>query len=202
VWRALLALAAFFAVQALGAQFLRLGHASTAVTLTVTYGVAAAALVMLTVHGRRQLGPLRFWPQKPVALSLGLFAGTISAQAALGFAWLIHKLGPSDGPDLDVSGSGRVWLFVSLVGVAPIAEEIFFRGWLQDAIAADLPASRRRWAFALAALAFACSHVGTYLVPQLILGLFAGALYAWSGGLLPGLLAHAVHNALVLLMSR
>jgi membrane protease YdiL (CAAX protease family) len=201
VWRALLALAAFFAVQALGAQFLRLGQASPAVTLAVTYGVAAVALVILTVQGRRLLGPLVYWPKRVVAVPLGLVAGTLSGAAAMGFGRLVDRFAPSTGPELDLSAPGaRVWLFAALVVLAPLAEETFFRGWLQDAIAADLPPVRRRWAFAIAAIAFAFAHVGGYAVPQLMLGLVAGALYAWSGGLLPGIVAHAAHNGLVLLL--
>jgi membrane protease YdiL (CAAX protease family) len=203
VWRALLALAAFFAVQALGAQFLRLGTTPSGTRLAIGYGIAGVVLVVMTVQGRRNLAPLRLLPslKQLVALPIGIVGGAASAVCALGFAELVRRFAPV-GEDLSpVQGHDVVWLAVALVGMAPIAEELFFRGWLQPAIAADLPPSRKRWAFALAALAFGFAHVGGYLLPQVILGALAGALYAWSGALLPGMLAHAVHNGLVLFLS-
>ena len=198
VWRALLCLAVFYAVQALGAQLFHSAGVSPAGTLALTYGAGAVALVVLTLQGRRGLERLRLWPQKPGALAAGLLGGALSAGAALAFADLLHGLVADAEVDL---GGSRAWLFGAMAVAAPVAEELFFRGWLQDAIRADLAPSRKRWAFVIAALAFSCAHVGTYLVPQAILGLIAGALYAWSGGLLPGILAHAVHNGLVLLLS-
>jgi membrane protease YdiL (CAAX protease family) len=203
VWRALLALAVFFAVQALGAQFLKLGDNPTGGGLAITYGIAGAVLVVMTVQGRRNLPPLRLFPSgmKLLSLPMGLVGGALSAVCALGFAELMHAFGPPAGGEIQSSGFDAVWLALALVAMAPIAEELFFRGWLQSAIAADLPPQRRRWAFLFAALAFAFAHVGSYIVPQLIMGVIAGALYAWTGALLPGLLAHAMHNGLVLWLS-
>jgi membrane protease YdiL (CAAX protease family) len=89
-----------------------------------------------------------------------------------------------------------------MISIAPLVEEYFFRGWLQQAIANDLPADKARWAFVIAALAFALAHFGSYGVPQFILGLVAGALFAASGGLWPGIVAHAIHNAVVVLLLR
>jgi membrane protease YdiL (CAAX protease family) len=43
---------------------------------------------------------------------------------------------------------------------------------------------------------------GSYGVPQLVLGLCAGALYALGGGLWPAILAHAIHNGVVLLVAQ
>ena len=49
-------------------------------------------------------------------------------------------------------------------------------------------------------IAFALAHFGTYGVPQLVLGLMSGWLFAKSRGLWPSILAHALHNGLVLLL--
>ena len=110
-----------------------------------------------------------------------------------------HWLAPKSTPLLFLFAVLFMRLLGHAVVAAPLAEETFSRGWLQNAIADDLPPSRRRWAFAIAALAFALSHVGTYGVPRLVLGLVAGALFAAFGGLGPGMLAHAVHNGVVVL---
>jgi membrane protease YdiL (CAAX protease family) len=105
-------------------------------------------------------------------------------------------------PDADLAMDSFSWSESAAVGIAvivmaPIAEEYFFRGWLQAAIEHDLPPNRKRWAFALAALAFVMAHVGSYGVPQLFVGLVAGGLFAAGRGLGPAMIAHAVHNALV-----
>ncbi|MCC6620753.1 MAG: CPBP family intramembrane metalloprotease [Deltaproteobacteria bacterium] len=197
VWRALLALAAFYAVQALGGELLGLGDLAPAVRGALTFIIAAVVLVVLTLQGRRALGPLRWRPTALVAWALGPLAGATSAAVALGFVALVGGLGVTPPPSLDL-GAGVVALAFALTIAAPIAEEVFFRGWLQSAIAQDLPAHRRRWAFVIAAVAFALAHVGTWLLPQLVLGLAAGALYARWGGLAPAMLAHATHNAIVI----
>ena len=75
---------------------------------------------------------------------------------------------------------------------------MFFRGWLQQAIAEELPRHLVRWAPLVGALAFACAHVGSPWVPQFAMGLVAGLLWSRSGGLGPSMVAHAVHNGLVL----
>jgi membrane protease YdiL (CAAX protease family) len=69
-------------------------------------------------------------------------------------------------------------LAATMIVVSPVIEEYFFRGWLQQAIAADLPPHQQPWAFVAAAFAFALAHFGSYGVPQLVLGLVAGALFA------------------------
>ncbi|HKO90936.1 MAG TPA: CPBP family intramembrane glutamic endopeptidase, partial [Polyangiaceae bacterium] len=96
--------------------------------------------------------------------------------------------------------TGEAWaLLGAAVVVAPIAEEYFFRGWLQRAIKQDLPLVWKHWAFVLGALAFALAHLGSYALPQLFVGLAAGALYARGMGLGPAIVAHAVNNGLILL---
>ncbi|MFO0748456.1 MAG: CPBP family intramembrane glutamic endopeptidase [Myxococcota bacterium] len=208
VWRALLALAAFYAAQALGASFLGLGELSPPVRAALTYMAAGAVLIVLTLQGRRALGPLRWWPERGLTVLLGPLAGAASAGLALAFAALLDALGVGPGagagaPEAsEVPGpAAAIALGLVMTVVAPIAEEVFFRGWLQSAIAEDLPPARKKWAFAVAAGAFALAHVGSWVVPQLVLGLAAGFLFARTRALAPSLLAHATHNLVVLLLA-
>jgi len=197
VWRALLALAAFYAAQALGGELLGLGELDPAVRGGLTFIIAAVVLVVLTLQGRRGLARLRLAPTGWLVWALGPLAGLASAALALGFVALVGDLGVTPPPVI-APGPAAIVLALALTVAAPVAEELFFRGWLQDAIAQDLPAHRRRWAFVVAAAAFALAHVGTWLLPQLVLGLAAGALYARFRGLGPAMLAHAAHNAVVI----
>jgi membrane protease YdiL (CAAX protease family) len=199
VWRAMLAATAFFAMQVLGARLLDLFDVPPGYMLAGAFGTAAAVLALMTFRNGGRFDVPRFMPRRLWAWPVGLLAGAGSGALALSFASIAPRV---DGGQLDLSLSSpgeHIAVLTTMIVVAPLAEEYFFRGWLQKAIERDLPVEHKRWAFALGALAFALAHVGTYGVPQLVLGLAAGALYAAGGGLWPAILAHAMHNGVVLL---
>ncbi len=197
VWRALLAATGFFTLQALTYQLLAF-DLPPGYKLAVSYGSGALLLALLTWRNGARFERPRFLPNKLVVWPLGAIGGALSGLLAL---WLAKLFPPPEAADLPSAlSTGEVLsLFFTMTLAAPLVEEYFFRGWLQKAIEADLPATKKHWAFALGALAFALAHLGSYGVPQLVLGLLAGALYAFGGGLWPGILAHAIHNGLVLL---
>jgi membrane protease YdiL (CAAX protease family) len=85
--------------------------------------------------------------------------------------------------------------------VAPVVEELFFRGWLQHVIARDLAGNRRWLAPVIAALAFASVHPPASFFAVFPLGLVAGVLYSRTRSLAPSVVAHAAHNWGVMLMS-
>lgn len=86
---------------------------------------------------------------------------------------------------------GLVLVVVGIVLIAPVFEEIVFRGYVFTALDQVLP----RWATQLGtAAAFGALHGPGYSVPIGVLALFFGWLRARSGSLLPSILAHAVHN--------
>jgi len=151
--------------------------------------------------GRRRSRPstaLRFLPANPIWLGAGVLGGAASAMLSLGFIKLLHLGSGGDAGAANMSPGELLALAITMVLFAPIAEEIFFRGWLQDVITRELPEKQRRWGFLIAAFAFGVSHVGSPFVPQFLLGLVAGALYLATGSLLPGMVAHFVHNAMAM----
>jgi len=87
---------------------------------------------------------------------------------------------------------------LAVVGVAPIVEERFFRGWLQPALETTLGSGRRYWAPVLTGLAFAAAHPAYSFAPVLVLGLLNGLLMLRFRSLSACVVAHAVHNALAL----
>jgi membrane protease YdiL (CAAX protease family) len=196
VWRALLAATVFFSTQALSARLLSAFDVSAGYLLAIGFVFASGVLVLLTIRSSARFSRPRFTPRAAWYWPLGLLAGAASGKLALAMMTLLPKRELESTSAFTPHESAAV--LVATVLVAPLAEEYFFRGWLQQAIEEDLPAQSRRWAFALGALAFALAHVGTYGAPQLVLGLIAGALYARGGGLAPGILAHAAHNAVVM----
>jgi membrane protease YdiL (CAAX protease family) len=201
VWRAFLTLGAFFGAQALVAQItaFTLPSASAGLIAGLAYVASSLALLLMTLSHRGALR-LRWWPARPGWIAGGALAGAASG----GIAWLylqgIRALGwePPVGSSLGATEVAAI--AVAAIAFAPVAEEAFFRGWLQPALSTELT-SRRRLAPLGAALVFALVHPSLSFVPVLVLGVIAGELYLMAGALLPGIVAHAVHNVMALLLS-
>lgn len=88
-------------------------------------------------------------------------------------------------------------LLILVAIIAPIAEELFFRGMLY-------PLLRRRWSAHVAIVVNGFLFALIHFIPILIPGLFfVGIVLAWvrerSGSLIPCILLHAMQNGLVLL---
>lgn len=91
------------------------------------------------------------------------------------------------------------WLLVAgIVVVAPLAEEVLFRGYLLGTLLQAVP----RWpAQLLTAAAFGLVHGLAYALPIAILGLLFGWLRVRYNALWPSVLAHAVHNGLTVTLA-
>jgi membrane protease YdiL (CAAX protease family) len=91
-----------------------------------------------------------------------------------------------------------VLLCLAIVVVAPLAEEIVFRGYLFTALRTLLPAPATQL---LTAAAFGAVHGAHYALPIGVLALLFGWLRARHGSLLPSMLAHAVHNGVTVVVT-
>ncbi len=88
---------------------------------------------------------------------------------------------------------GFVLAVFGIVAIAPVVEEVLFRGYLFTALDVVLP----RWATQVATAAvFGLLHGPGYALPIGVLSLYFGWQRAKNGSLLPSILAHAVHNGL------
>ena len=96
-------------------------------------------------------------------------------------------------PDTAVNS---VLLFVTIAIVAPLLEEILFRGLLQNALSKRLPV----WAaIALSALIFGAMHMDFYAMPPLVaMGAIFGIIYHLTGSLRVTILLHMINNAAAL----
>ncbi|HZN37217.1 MAG TPA: CPBP family glutamic-type intramembrane protease [Planctomycetota bacterium] len=144
-------------------------------------------------------------PWRPVAALRVLlvyvpFAVVWMAFVAL-YLQVAHRLGHtvSVQPDLaQIAAHGVVTpellcRCLGIVFVAPLAEEVLFRGYLFTALSRALPS----WATQLAtAVAFGLVHGLEYALPITALALLFGWLRARHSALLPCVLAHTVHNGL------
>lgn len=104
---------------------------------------------------------------------------------------------------------GQALFFLGAAVLAPIGEEVLFRGYVFNAI--RLTFQRRPWGVALAyaasALLFSLAHslaategIIALLVPTFLMGL----ILAWgmhrTGSLIPGIIAHGMNNSVALLV--
>jgi membrane protease YdiL (CAAX protease family) len=130
-------------------------------------------------------------------LGLGVVAWFGSTIVAAGAAILLELLGMEVQPQAAAQAIARVepWLVVvALVILAPIAEEIFFRGVVFNALRRE---GGRRWAYIGSAALFAVIHLDlVVLVPLFLLGLLLAWVYERTNNLLAPIAAHATVNAI------
>jgi membrane protease YdiL (CAAX protease family) len=125
--------------------------------------------------------------------SIGFSGVYVAIVTALGLDFLL----PS-GVSVDILGEGaRRLVTVALIGLAgPLAEELFFRGFLLTALVG--PLGRLRAAAATSVL-FAAGHVDIgVMVPFFVSGMLLSWLYLRTRSIWPPFLAHAAQNLLAL----
>lgn len=89
-------------------------------------------------------------------------------------------------------------LFFAIVFVAPVVEEIFFRGFMFAGLRTryDWP-----WAMVISAGLFAASHLSiTFFIPSFALGCIFAYLYQSSDSVWPGMIIHGAVNALAVVV--
>ncbi len=131
------------------------------------------------------------------ALPAGLFTSLV---VALVYSAIVHALGfdqeVRSTSQLDELGPGMLagLVFMIVVG-APVAEEIFFRGFLYTGLRQNLGF---KGAAVIASAIFAAAHLHplTY-VPIFIIGIILTWVYAQTGSLAASMLVHAAYNGVI-----
>lgn len=97
---------------------------------------------------------------------------------------------------------GDLIMGILIIGVLTgIAEELFFRGALQN-LFMSMPRVKKHFAIWAAAFIFSFMHFQFFgFLPRLLLGAYFGYLIWWSGSVWVPVIAHAVNNSLVVLLS-
>lgn len=152
---------------------------------------------MMAVHLDR-------WSKLSLANTVGMAVVLIGAGLAFNWAYGEYLV-----PNIEVQAELRrlfaaipdtvpnsILLFVTIALVAPLLEEILFRGLLQNALSKRLPA----WAaIALSALVFGAMHMDLYAMPPLVLmGAIFGVIYHLTGSLRVTIVLHMINNAAAL----
>jgi membrane protease YdiL (CAAX protease family) len=195
VWKALVVFAGFQGAQLLTQQLAALlgDVLSPSAQMLAAYSLAAVLLWLMTQREQESNAP----KYRAKLAPLGLFAGALSG----GCAWLYLRVAKplvEGAQHLELNGRIEAALVaITIVGVAPIVEERFFRGWLQPALESSL-GSRRYLAPIFTGLAFAAAHPAYSFAPVLALGLINGFLMLRFRSLSACMVAHALHNAIAL----
>ncbi len=155
-------------------------------------------------QGHRELGLVASSPGK--LLAWGSVGGLLGLASNYGLfmllylvVWLVsgrHLTSPDSEAILSLGRFYQVIAIVATSILAPLCEELFFRGALYSAMRKSL--SRNR-ALILNALVFALLHLKWQGLPSLFaLGLIFAYLYEETGSIFPGVIAHAINNTVVL----
>ena len=88
--------------------------------------------------------------------------------------------------------------FLTVMLVAPLAEETFFRGFVFAGLRSRYD---WRWAAAISAALFAAAHLEiTFFIPAFILGFLFAYLYQKSNSVWPGMILHFLWNTFVVIV--
>jgi membrane protease YdiL (CAAX protease family) len=176
-------------------------HPVGGLAATQVFVFLVPALVATAGSNLRLVPFLRLGAPRPALVALGALAGMAASLVAAGVATFMHRYLPRgwvDARDLSRLFEGPPWEQAAVVlvaaALAPVCEEITFRGYLQTTLALG---RRPAAAVAGAAFLFALLHLDPVKFPVLFL---LGAAFGWvtwrSGSVWPAVAAHAANNGL------
>ena len=147
---------------------------------------------------------LGFRRVKPISTTLIVIAGITICQAlVVGYVqvvnWLdIDPLVPGDPfESWDIDPISFTIIAVSAVVVAPLFEEIFFRGFMYQAFRKTMSL----WPAAiLTSLIFGIAHIDpAIIIPIALVGMILLGIYRWTGNLWSSIITHAGYNAIAVI---
>lgn len=180
-------------------------------TIVSLIASSVVLLGLFWLHLRKEdraarIGLMR-WSRLSLIQTVGLAIGLIALGLAFNYLYANYVI-----PDIKVQEALRkmfaalpdtpvntIMLFVAIAGIAPLLEEILFRGLLQNALAKKLPA----WGAILGASAiFGAVHMDYHAFPALmVMGAVFGILYHKTGSLRVNIIAHMINNGAALLLT-
>ncbi len=146
---------------------------------------------------RARMQRWRVWLAGVAVFGLNLGFAQLYAMATMALGW--DFLTPPDLPtDLLLPGGWVIGSVVALVVITPVAEEIFFRGFVLRGLTSS-------WGFGPALVVSSGVFAGLHADPGVIIPVFVTALllaglYRYTGSVLPGVGVHAGQNLLAVLV--
>lgn len=163
-----------------------------------------SALLFARMSGPPRPSQFGLQPPKRLGSAVGWVVGGYVAFVVLSYAWL-SAIGQTNAKDTITDDLGAKGSTAALIGVAfvvtvlaPLAEELFFRGYFFGAL-------RRLglWPAAIfTGLAFGIVHVAgspiAFILPLALLGTVLCLLRERTGSLYPGIVLHCINNSVAL----
>lgn len=180
-------------------------------TIVSLIASSVVLLGLFWLHLRKEdraarIGLMR-WSRLSLIQTVGLAIGLIALGLAFNYLYanyIIPEIKVQEAlrkmfaalPDTPVN---TIMLFVAIAGIAPLLEEILFRGLVQNALAKKLPV----WGAVLGASAiFGAVHMDYHAFPALmVMGAVFGILYHKTGSLRVNIIAHMINNGAALLLT-
>jgi len=211
----LIATLAFFVLQGLISILMVTGGIPMEKTILVAYVVSGGIVALFTLY--------LFWRSKvprvfeavglrsPSAsflrsLGIGIGAGIAAAAVALGYLWVVERVEPlralkqeTLNASKGMPDAGLAWMVALAVIAAPLFEEYLFRGLVFKGLRRTM---KPAFAILASAAIFAIVHPPLSFVPVFGLGIAAALAFEGSRSLLAPILAHAVYNGALVLLSR
>ncbi len=83
--------------------------------------------------------------------------------------------------------------------MAALSEELFFRGMLQKVLIESF--NNKHVGVWVGAVFFSALHMQFYgFLPRMLMGVYLGYLFVWSGSLWPGMMAHFINNGMAVFL--
>lgn len=143
--------------------------------------------------GFRRIKPISTTIIAIIGITLGqtLVVGYVQFVDWLGIDFLVPE-GPFDSWPIDAI-SFAIIAFSAII-IAPLFEEIFFRGFMYQAFRKTM----RVWpAAVLTSLVFGIAHIDpAVIIPIALLGMILLGIYRWTGNLWSSIITHAGYNAI------
>ena len=177
-----------------------------AILVSVPASSLALMIIAWLAAGRPRRERLRLLPSRVSTRGIAaMIVGVLALSQALESLTILLRVGP--GANLDwiarsLAGAGPVGLLLSILvigGLAPVGEELFFRGFM-------LTRLRRVWsagpAILVTAIAFGVIH-GEWIHGVLAtgLGIYLGLVTERSASVIPAVIAHVANNTVSVLLS-
>ncbi|MBR2988610.1 MAG: CPBP family intramembrane metalloprotease [Clostridia bacterium] len=181
---------------------------STSPTLIDTISVVGMLLIqvfvffalLISVKGGVGVGKIQAeWQTLVVCAVLGVASVFVFALAVGGFEKLLEFIGYNGSGEIYLDSFGLVIFILASVILAPIIEELVFRGYLLKGVKSRFGSF---WAVTISAITFALVHMSpNQTVYQLCFGVMLALIANSTNSVLPSIIAHSASNLTAVVLS-
>ncbi len=138
---------------------------------------------------------------KQLSLAIGIGFSAMFVSLGISGFFKLQSLDPEAAQSLESLVNAPLWLSLLAVGIiAPIGEELLFRGALLRLLRINLPTA---WAVVLQGLLFGIYHMNLVQAPPTaVLGIILGVVVMLTHSIWPAIAIHIVNNTLAILLSQ